>query len=93
MQTQIHRMGGMSSAVIGGFCEHSPIVHELVDKFADMTDKEAAKELGWQLKEATAHQRHRIHQQLTTDWPQTGTWHDFHENKTARLPCVDSCTE
>jgi hypothetical protein len=24
MQTQIQRMGGMSSAVIGGFCEHSP---------------------------------------------------------------------
>jgi hypothetical protein len=23
MQTQIQRMGGMSSAVIGGFCEHS----------------------------------------------------------------------
>jgi hypothetical protein len=29
MQTQIQRMGGMSSAVIGGFCEHSPVVHEL----------------------------------------------------------------
>jgi len=28
MQTQIQRMGGMSSAVIGGFCEHSPVVHE-----------------------------------------------------------------
>jgi hypothetical protein len=40
MQTQIPRMGGMSSAVIGGFCEHSPVVprsvvHELVAKFAD----------------------------------------------------------
>jgi hypothetical protein len=30
MQTQVQRMGGMSSAVIGGFCEHSPVVHELV---------------------------------------------------------------
>jgi hypothetical protein len=39
MQTQIQRMGGMSSAVIGGFCEHSPVVHELVVKFADMTAK------------------------------------------------------
>ena len=29
MQTQVQRMGGMSSAVIGGFCEHSPVVHEL----------------------------------------------------------------
>jgi hypothetical protein len=27
MQTQIQRMGGMSSAVIGGFCEQSPVVH------------------------------------------------------------------
>jgi hypothetical protein len=25
-QPQIQRMGGMSSAVIGGFCEHSPVV-------------------------------------------------------------------
>jgi hypothetical protein len=25
----------MSSAVIGGFCEHSPVVHEPVAKFAD----------------------------------------------------------
>jgi hypothetical protein len=56
MQTQIQRMGGMSSAVIGGFCEHSPIVHELVAKFADMTANETAKEHGWQLKEATAYQ-------------------------------------
>jgi hypothetical protein len=37
-------MGGMSSAVIGGFCEHSPVVHELVAKFADTTAKETAKE-------------------------------------------------
>jgi hypothetical protein len=64
-------MGGMSSAVIGGFCEHSPVVHELVDKFADMTAKDTAKEHGWQLKEATAYQRHRIydsgrHHQLCT---------------------------
>jgi hypothetical protein len=47
MQTQIQRMGGMNSAVIGGFCEHSPVVHELVAKFADMTAKETAKEHGW----------------------------------------------
>jgi hypothetical protein len=26
MQTQIQRIGGMSSAVIGGYCEHSPVV-------------------------------------------------------------------
>jgi hypothetical protein len=32
MQTQIQRMGAMSSAVIGGFCEHTPVVHELVAK-------------------------------------------------------------
>jgi hypothetical protein len=29
MQTHIQRMGGMSSVVIRGFCEHSPVVHEL----------------------------------------------------------------
>jgi hypothetical protein len=52
-------MGGMSSTVIGGFCEHSPVVHEVVAKFADLTAKETAKELGWELKEATSHQRHR----------------------------------
>jgi hypothetical protein len=46
IQTQIQRMGGMSSAVIGGFCEHSPVVHELVAKFADITAKETAKEHG-----------------------------------------------
>jgi hypothetical protein len=47
MQTQIQGAwaGGMSSAVIGGFCEHSPVVHELVAKFADMTAKETAKDL------------------------------------------------
>jgi hypothetical protein len=43
----------MSSAVIGGFCEHSSVVHELVAKFAGMTAKETAKGHGWQLKEAT----------------------------------------
>jgi hypothetical protein len=48
MQTQIQRLGGMSSAVIGGFCEHSPVVHELMAKFADMTAKETAKDHGWQ---------------------------------------------
>jgi hypothetical protein len=64
------RMGGMSSAAIGGFyehsMEHSPVVHELVAKFADMAAKETAKEHGWQLKEATAYQRHRIRQRLDT---------------------------
>ena len=25
MQTQVQRMGDMSSAVIGGFCKHSPV--------------------------------------------------------------------
>ena len=59
MQTQLQRMGGMSSTVIGGFCEHSLVVHEVVAKFADLTAKETAKELGWELKEATSHQRHR----------------------------------
>jgi hypothetical protein len=81
-------MGGMSSAVIGGFCEHSPVVHELVANFADMTAKETAKEHGRQLKEATAYQRHRICQLLAT-----GAWHDFHENKIARLPYVDPSTK
>jgi hypothetical protein len=88
MQTQVQRMGGMSSAVIGGLCEHSPVVHELVAKFADMTAKDTAKEHGWQLKEATAYQRHRIRQRLAT-----GSWRDFHENKIARLPYVDPSTE
>jgi hypothetical protein len=88
MQTQIRRVGGMSSAVIGGFCEHSPVVHELVAKFADMTTKETAKESGWQLKEATAYQRYRIRQRLAT-----GAWRDFHEIKIARLPCVNPSTK
>jgi hypothetical protein len=59
-------------------------------KFADMTAKETAKEHGWQLKEATAHQRqrHRIRQRLAT-----GAWRDFHENKIARLSYVDPSTE
>jgi hypothetical protein len=53
-------------AVIGGFCEHSPVVLELVAKFADMTAKETTKENGWQLKEATAYQRYHIRQRLAT---------------------------
>jgi hypothetical protein len=81
-QTQTQRMGGMSSAVIGGFCEHSPVVHELVAKFADMTAKETAKEHGWQLKEAKAHQRHRIRQRLST-----GAWREhLHEQKSRACP-------
>jgi hypothetical protein len=83
MQTQIQRMGGMSSAVIGGFCEHSPVVHELVAKFTDMTAKDTVKEHGWQLKEVTAYQRHRIRQRLAT-----GAWRDFHENKSNRAPAL-----
>jgi hypothetical protein len=74
-------MGGMRC--IGGFCEHSPVVHELVAKFADIAAKETAKEHGWQLKETTSYQRHRIRQRLAT-----GAWRDFHENKIARLPYV-----
>jgi hypothetical protein len=84
MQTQIQRMGGMSYAVIGGFCEHSPIVHELVAKFADMAAKETAKEHGWQLKEATSYQRHRIRQRLAT-----GAWRDLHvPRKQNRAPAL-----
>jgi hypothetical protein len=61
-----------------GFCEaHSPVVHEIVAKLADMTAKETAKEHGLQLKEATSHQRLA-----------TGAWRGFHENKIARLPYV-----
>jgi hypothetical protein len=73
--TQIQRMGGMSSAVIGGFCKHSPVVHELVAKFAGMAAKGTAKGYGRQPKEATAHQRHRVRQRLAT-----GAWRDFHES-------------
>jgi hypothetical protein len=58
-------------------------------KFADMTAKDTAKEHGWQLKEATAYQRHRKRQRLAT-----GAWRDFHENNIARLPYfVDPSTE
>jgi hypothetical protein len=53
-----------------------------------MTAKETAKEHGWQLEEATAYQRHRIRQRLAT-----GVWHDFHENKIARLPYMDPSIE
>jgi hypothetical protein len=90
MQTQIQRMGGMSSAVIGGFYEHSPVVHELVAKFVDMTAKETAKERGWQLKEATAYQREAPH---TPAAPGHRGMARLHENKTARLPYVGPSTE
>jgi hypothetical protein len=40
MQTQIQRMGGMSSAVIDRLCAHGPAVHELVAKFADIPDRQ-----------------------------------------------------
>jgi hypothetical protein len=42
----------------------------------------------WQLKEATAYQRHRIRQQLAT-----GAWRDFDESKIERLSYVDPSTE
>jgi hypothetical protein len=68
MQTQIQRMDGMSSAVIGGFCEHSPVVHELVAKFADMAAKETAK------ARSTGGSSKRPHHTRGTaydsDWPQ-----------------------
>jgi hypothetical protein len=54
----------------------------------DMADKGTAKDHGRQLKGATAHQRRRLRQRLDT-----GAWRDFHENKIARLPCVDPGTE
>jgi hypothetical protein len=70
MQTQIQRMGGMSSAVIGGFCEHSPVVHELVAKFADMTAKETAKEHRWQLKAQRGHSIPTRGTAYASSWPQ-----------------------
>jgi hypothetical protein len=30
MQGQVQRLGGVTAAVIGGFCEHSPVVHEYI---------------------------------------------------------------
>jgi hypothetical protein len=96
MQTQIQRMGGMSSAVIGGFCKHSPVVHELVAKFADMTHDRQGNGEGARARVArcskrpqhTSQRRHRIRQRLAT-----GACRDFHENKIARLPYVDPSTE
>jgi hypothetical protein len=85
MQTQIQRMGGMSSAVIGGFCEHSPVVHKLVAKFADMTAKETAKERGWQSAQrchSSIYQRHRIRQRLAT-----GQRHGATSTKTKSRAC------
>jgi hypothetical protein len=87
MQTQIQRMGGRlsASAAIGGFCEYSPVVHEPVAKFADMTAKETAKaEHGWQLKEATSYQRHRI-RQYASGWPQG---HGATSTKTKSRACL-----
>jgi hypothetical protein len=75
--------------VIGGFCEHSPVVRELVAEFADMAAKDTAKEHGWQLKEATSYQREAPHTQRLA----TGAWRGSHENKIARLPYVDPSTE
>jgi hypothetical protein len=93
MQTQIQCMGGMSSAVIGGFCEHSPVVHELVAKFADMTAKETAKEHGRQVGGSSKRPQHtRCTAYASGCWPQ-GHWRDFHENKITRLPYVDPSTE
>jgi hypothetical protein len=83
-------MGGISSAVIGGLCGHSPVVHELVAKFADMTAKDTAKEHGWQLTQ----RGHRIPEAPhTTAAGHSGAWRDFHEKKIARLPYVDPSTE
>jgi hypothetical protein len=83
MQTQIQRMGGMSSTAIGGFCEQIPVVPELVAKFADTAAKETAKEHAGGSSKRPHHirgQRHRTRQRLAT-----GAWHDFHENEIARL--------
>jgi hypothetical protein len=63
-----------------------------------MTAKETAKEHGWELEvqrgqmpqhtRVTREARHHIRQRLAT-----GAWSDYHENKIARLPYMDPCTE
>jgi hypothetical protein len=83
----------MSSVVIGGFCEHSPVIHELVAKFADMAAKETAKEHVQQLKARGHSTPHTRGTAYASGWPLTGAWRDFHENKIARLPYVDPSTE
>jgi hypothetical protein len=85
----------MSSAVIGGFCEHSPVVYELVTKFADMTTKETAKEHGWQLHEGSSKRpQHTRGTAYDSGWPQG---HGATSTKTKSRACptsyVDPSTE
>jgi hypothetical protein len=73
----------MSSAVIDGFCEHSPVVYELVAKFADMTAKEMAKEHRWQLKER-GHSTPEAPHTPASSWPQG---HGATSTKTKSCAC------
>jgi len=88
MQGQVQRLGGVTAAVIGGFCEHSPAVHEYIAMCAARAAPDTAAQHGWTEKEATAYERYRIRQRLAT-----GAWREFHENKTARLPFVNPSAE
>jgi hypothetical protein len=89
MQIQVQRMGGISSAVIGGFCEHSPVVHELVAKFADMAAKETAKEGA----RVAAQRGHSIPEAPHTTAAGRRGMARLPRKKIVRLPYVDPSTE
>jgi hypothetical protein len=89
MQGQVQRLGGVTAAVIGGFCEHpSPAVHEHIAMCAARAAPDTAAQHGWTEKKATAYERCRIRQRLAT-----GAWREFRENETARLPFVSPSAE
>ena len=81
--TQVQSLGGVTAAVIGAFCEHSPEIHAMAELWAARRAPTAADDLGFTVPLAMAHERHCIRLRLAA-----GAWRDFSKSIRARLPFV-----
>ena len=81
--SQVQGLGGVTAAVIGAFCEHSPEIHAMTELWATRRAPKAADDLGFTLPLAMAHERHCIRLRLAA-----GAWRDFSKSIRARLPFV-----
>jgi hypothetical protein len=81
--TQVQSLGGVTAAVSGAFCEHSPGIHAMAELWAARRAPTAADDLGFTVPLAMAHERHCIRLRLAA-----GAWRDFSKSIRARLPFV-----
>jgi hypothetical protein len=83
---------GITSVILGGFCEQhkhtNDQVHRLVDMFAARAGPEAEAETGPDSNPVAAYERHRIRLRMAA-----GAWRDYHESIHARLPFIHSSTD